>query len=97
MCNIALSDSAFFKSFLARGCEKVQQVLEFAAKVNFGNVIRGKVAPAVLVPTNRTGEIICEHWDGDNMKDCGNCPGASNTALFHSLHIVLILIVVAIK
>ena len=70
--------------FLARGCEKVQQVLEFAAEVNFGNVICGKVALAILVPENRTGEIICQHWDGDNTKDCGNCPGVSNTLLLVS-------------
>ena len=56
-------------------------MLEFAAEVNLGDMIRRNVAPAVLVPAHRTGEIVCEHWDGDNTKDCGNCPGASNTLL----------------
>ena len=43
----------------------MQQVLEFAAEVNLGDVVRRKVAPAVLVPAHRTGKVICEHWDGD--------------------------------
>ena len=51
-------------SKVSSGCEKVQ-VLEFAVEMNLGNVICGKVAPAVLVPANRTGEIVCKHWDGD--------------------------------
>ena len=38
-------------------------MLEFAAEVNHGDVICGKVAPAILVPANRIGEIVCEHWD----------------------------------
>ena len=59
----------------------MQQVLEFAAEVNLGDVVRRKVVPAVLVPAHGTGKVICEHWDGDNAKDCGNCPGASNTLL----------------
>ena len=45
----------------------MQQVLEFAAEVNLGDVVRRKVAPAVLVPAHRTGKVICEHWDGDNV------------------------------
>ena len=38
--------------------EARQQVLEFAAEVNLGDVIRGKVAPAVLVPAHRTGKSV---------------------------------------
>ena len=67
-------------SKVSSGCEKVQ-VLEFAVEMNLGDVICGKVAPAVLVPANRTGEIVCKHRDGDNTKDRGNRPGASNTLL----------------
>ena len=33
----------------------MQQVLEFAAEVNLGDVVRRKVAPAVLVPAH-TGQ-----------------------------------------
>ena len=48
----------------------MQQVLEFAAEVNLGDVVRRKVAPAVLVPAHRTGKVICEHWDGPYLRAC---------------------------
>ena len=32
-------------------------MLEFAAEVNLGDVVRRKVAPAVLVPAHRTGNF----------------------------------------